>query len=99
MLFHVLTQRHERVSVIITSSLGFADWTQIFSEATLTAALLDRLTHEASIIQCNWESFRFRESRGLGKWSTVTGLPPRGQLLGTGFIVCESGEKINFYTC
>jgi DNA replication protein DnaC len=62
LLFQVLTERHERASVIITSNLGFADWTQIFGEATLTAALLDRLTHKASIIQCNWESFRFRES-------------------------------------
>jgi DNA replication protein DnaC len=62
LLFQVLTERHERASVIITSNLGFADWTQIFGEATLTAALLDRLTHKAFILQCNWESFRFRES-------------------------------------
>ncbi len=62
LLFQVLTQRHERASVIITSNLGFADWTQIFGEATLTAALLDRLTHKAFILECNWESFRFRES-------------------------------------
>jgi DNA replication protein DnaC len=62
LLFQVLTERHERASVIITSNLGFADWTQIFGEATLTAALLDRLTHKAFILECNWESFRFRES-------------------------------------
>ena len=62
LLFQVLTERHERASVIITSNLGFADWTQIFGEATLTAALLDRLTHKAFILPCNWESFRFRES-------------------------------------
>ncbi len=62
LLFQVLTERHERASVIITSNLGFADWTQIFGEATLTAALLDRLTPKAFILPCNWESFRFRES-------------------------------------
>lgn len=62
LLFQVLTERHERAAVIITSNLGFADWTQIFGEATLTAALLDRLTHKAFILECNWESFRFRES-------------------------------------
>jgi DNA replication protein DnaC len=62
LLFQILTERHERASVIITSNLGFADWTQIFGEPTLTAALLDRLTHKAYIINCNWESFRYRES-------------------------------------
>ncbi len=62
LLFQVLAQRHEKASVIITSNLGFADWTQIFGEATLTAALLDRLTHKAHIITCAWDSFRLRES-------------------------------------
>jgi DNA replication protein DnaC len=62
LLFQVFAQRHEKASVIITSNLGFADWTQIFGEATLTAALLDRLTHKAQIITCSWESFRLRET-------------------------------------
>jgi DNA replication protein DnaC len=62
LLFQVLAERHERGSVIITTNLGFADWTQIFGDATLTAALLDRLTHKAHIIHCNWESYRLRET-------------------------------------
>lgn len=70
LLFQVLAERHERASVIITSNLGFGDWTQIFGDANpstgsgqrLTAALLDRLTHKAYIINCNWESYRLRES-------------------------------------
>ena len=61
-MFQVLAERHEKASVIITSNLGFADWTQVFGEATLTAALLDRLTHKAQIISCTWESFRLRET-------------------------------------
>lgn len=62
LLFQVLAERHERGSVIITSNLGFADWTQVFGEPTLTAALLDRLTHKAHIVTCDWESFRLQES-------------------------------------
>jgi DNA replication protein DnaC len=62
LLFQVLTERHERGSVIITTNLGFADWTQVFGEATLTAALLDRLTHKANIINCTWESYRLKET-------------------------------------
>jgi len=62
LLFQVLTERNERGSIIITSNLGFADWSKIFGEATITAALLDRLTHKAYIIECNWESYRLRQS-------------------------------------
>jgi DNA replication protein DnaC len=62
LLFQVLAERHERKSVIVTTNLGFADWTQIFGEATLTAALLDRLTHRASIITCSWASYRLQDT-------------------------------------
>lgn len=62
LLFQVLAERHERGSVIITTNLGFADWTQVFGEATMTAALLDRLTHNAHIIHCNWDSYRLKET-------------------------------------
>lgn len=62
LLFQVLAERHERGSVIITTNLGFADWTQVFGDATLTAALLDRLTHKAHIINCTWESYRLKET-------------------------------------
>jgi DNA replication protein DnaC len=62
LLFQVLAERHERGSVIITTNLGFADWTQVFGDATLTAALLDRLTHKAHIVNCNWESYRLKET-------------------------------------
>jgi DNA replication protein DnaC len=62
LLFQVLAERHERGSVMITTNLGFADWTQVFGDATMTAALLDRLTHKAYIINCPWESYRLKQS-------------------------------------
>ena len=60
-LFQVLAERHERRSVIITSNLGLADWTQVFGEPNLTAARLDRLTHKAHMVTCDWKSYRLRE--------------------------------------
>ncbi len=84
LLFQVLAQRHEKASVIITSNLGFADWTQIFGEATLTAALLDRLTHRAHIITCAWDSFRLRETLKL-----------RGSRLPEGEKIPEAMEEVN----
>lgn len=62
LLFQVFAERHERGSVIITTNLGFADWTKVFGDPTLTAALLDRVTHKAHIINCCWDSYRLRET-------------------------------------
>lgn len=62
LLFQVLAERHERGSVMITTNLGFADWTQVFGDPVITAALLDRLTHKAHIIDCPWDSYRLKQS-------------------------------------
>jgi len=62
LLFQVLAERHEKGSVIITTNLGFADWTRVFGDPAMTAALLDRLTHKAHIITCSWESYRLKQS-------------------------------------
>ena len=62
LLFQVLAERHERTSVIITTNKGFGEWTEIFGEPALTAALLDRITHKAHIINCTWESYRLKET-------------------------------------
>jgi len=62
LLFQVLAERHEKGSVMITTNLGFADWTQVFGDPVMTAALLDRLTHKAHIINCPWDSYRLRQS-------------------------------------
>lgn len=71
LLFQVLAERHERGSVIITTNLGFADWTQIFGDPNMTAALLDRLTHRANIIECTWDSYRLKQSLKGGRKKTL----------------------------
>ena len=38
LLFQVLAERHEKGSVMITTNLGFAGWTQVFGDAVMTAA-------------------------------------------------------------
>lgn len=60
-LFTFCSDLHERVALIITSNLKFADWTQVFGDERLTAALLDRLTHHAHILELVGESYRFRQ--------------------------------------
>lgn len=61
LMFQFCSALYERVSLIVTTNLKFADWTQVFGDERLTVALLDRLTHKAHIIEFVGESYRFRE--------------------------------------
>ncbi len=61
LIFQFCSTLYERVAIIITTNLKFADWTQVFGDERLTLALLDRLTHRANIIEFLGESYRFRE--------------------------------------
>jgi len=61
LLFQLCSALYERVAVIITSNLSFGEWKSVMGEEHLTAALLDRLTHRAHILEFIGESFRFRQ--------------------------------------
>jgi len=60
LLFQLLATRYETMSTIITSNLGFSDWVKVFHDRALTAAILDRITHHALILNMNGQSFRRR---------------------------------------
>jgi len=60
-LFTFCSELYERLALIITTNLKFADWVQVFGDERLTAALLDRLTHHAHILELLGESYRFRQ--------------------------------------
>ena len=62
LLFQFCSVRYERGSLIITSNLEFPKWTEVLGDEQMTAALLDRLTHNAHILNINGESFRFRQA-------------------------------------
>ncbi|MFN3188779.1 MAG: IS21-like element helper ATPase IstB [Candidatus Paceibacteria bacterium] len=62
LLFQFFSARYERASVIITTNLEFSEWTNLFGDEKMTAALLDRLTHRSHIHLLNGESYRFRQS-------------------------------------
>jgi DNA replication protein DnaC len=62
LLFQVISERAERAAIIITTNLPFSEWTQVFTNARLCKALLDRLTDRAHIIETGTESFRFRRT-------------------------------------
>jgi DNA replication protein DnaC len=61
LIFQLCSTLYERVAMIVTTNLRFANWTQVFGDEQLAAALLDRLTHHAHILEFVGESYRFRE--------------------------------------
>jgi len=65
LIFQFCSALYERVSMIVTTNLRFADWAQVFGDERLTAALLDRLTHRAHILEFTGESYRFRQRAQL----------------------------------
>jgi DNA replication protein DnaC len=60
LLFQFCSALHEQVAFIVTTNLTFSDWPQVFGDARLTAALIDRLTFHAHIFEFRGQSYRLR---------------------------------------
>ena len=61
-LFEGIRPRYESGSLIITANQPFNQWNEIFQDNMMTVAAIDRLIHHCTILECDAESFRKRES-------------------------------------
>lgn len=67
LFFQVIARRYEKGATIVTSNLPFGQWDTTFAgDATLTAALLDRLLHHAHIVPIQGDSYRLKNKRKAG---------------------------------
>jgi DNA replication protein DnaC len=59
-MYHVVSRRYEKGSIVLTSNRGFADWDQVFHEAVAATAIVDRLIHNAVVLNVRGRSYRMK---------------------------------------
>lgn len=62
LLFQVITEREERASIAVATNSPFSEWNRTFTDPRLCAAVIDRLTFNAHIIETGTASYRLRSS-------------------------------------
>ena len=63
LLFKVIADRSERGSIIVTTNLAFSEWTTLFENTAMVAAMVDRLTFQSYILDMNGKSFRLEQTK------------------------------------
>jgi len=64
LLFQILTEREERAAVAVASNAPFSEWSKTFTDPRLAAAVVDRITYRARIIQTGTISYRLNNQTG-----------------------------------
>jgi DNA replication protein DnaC len=62
-LYELIARRYERGSILLTSNRSPSEWAEVFGDALLASAALDRLTHHARVTVITGESYRQRHRR------------------------------------
>ena len=62
-----MTKVYEKRSLIVTTNLPFARWSEVFLDATAAAAVIDRIVHHAVIVKTEGDSYRLAEAKRSGR--------------------------------
>jgi DNA replication protein DnaC len=63
LLFEIVSRRYEQRSTIVTTNRPFAEWNEIFPNASCVVSMVDRLLHHCEILQIEGDSWRAKEAR------------------------------------
>ena len=61
LFFQLIAKRYEKNSTIITTNQPFSKWSDVFSDAVLASAILDRLLHHSHILKITGPSYRLKD--------------------------------------
>jgi hypothetical protein len=75
LFFQLVSARYERASVIVTSNKPFGRWGEVFSDATVAAAMIDRLVHHASVVSLKGDSYRLKGTSASSQLMVVDSPP------------------------
>jgi len=59
-IFQVVTRRYDKGAIVLSSNRGFSDWGQVFADAVVASAIVDRLLHNATVLNIRGRSYRMR---------------------------------------
>jgi DNA replication protein DnaC len=78
LFFQLVSRRYERGSILLTSNQSLGAWGEVFGNAVIASAILDRLLHHATTVNIKGESYRLREKRKAGLMRSPLAPPGRG---------------------
>ena len=59
--YRIIASRYERGSIVVTSNKSFESWAEVFPDAVIASAVLDRLVHHAHLVPIVGESYRMKD--------------------------------------
>ena len=68
--FTQVSARYERGSIVLTSNKGFGEWGELLGDTVIASAILDLLLHHSHMLNIRGESYRLREKRQAGLFSS-----------------------------
>lgn len=61
LFFQLIDMRYEKKSTILTTNINFNSWDEVFYDAVIANAILDRILHHANVVSISGKSYRLKD--------------------------------------
>jgi DNA replication protein DnaC len=65
LFFQVVAKRYEQGSIVLTCNRAFKDWSEIFADSVVAAAIIERLVHHSQIVVLKGRSYRLKDKESV----------------------------------